>query len=243
MKKIYLISAFFIFLIACNENALDFESDKNRVISELVRDTIFVTDSIYIVEEVVKIDTLIETIRDTVYLDKQKDFKQVYVDGTIAFSETYWNSSEQRFITLNEHYTESYLKNTFILDKTDSQSILHVNMDFTRTGKGNSNRDEWVFKIQVNSRYLNMDNINYLHPFGWNLGLLHYFNVITVTKEDTYYSKLDANNLMQIEFEKYYQDISRSKMKVTGVVLKKDRSPELNNFITFTLDIPIRIED
>lgn len=237
MKKIYIISFLVFLALACKENALDYESDDNRFISELVKDTVIIKDSVYV------IDTLVETIRDTIYVDKHKNFKQVYIDGAIAFSETYWSTSEGDYVTVHETYTENNVKNTFILDQTDSYKILHVNMDFTRNRYTFINRDELVYKVIVNTRYLNMDNVNYLHPFGWNLGLLHYFNVITINKNNKYFSKLDANNIMSIEFENYPQDEKRSKMIINCSVLKHERSPEPNNFISFRLDVPIRIED
>jgi hypothetical protein len=244
MIKYYLILAGIMFLISCTQDDLDFEQDKNRVISEFVRDTIYITDSVYIVEEKIIIDTLYETIRDTVYLNNQKDFKEVHIDGAISFSETYWDDYTQKFIKINHFYTERDVKSNFILDQDEDQKILHANIDFSRNNYNGANRDEWISKIQISTRYLNMNNVNYIHPFGWNLGLLHYFNVITLNKNEQYFSKLHANNLLKIEFENYY-NFNRSKMKIEGLVLKNSAGGlyQEKDFIYFTLDIPLEIEE
>lgn len=244
MNKVIITLFLLLTFNSCQKDAIDLDIDKNRYISEFVRDTVYITDSVYVIKTVVRIDTVIQTIKDTIYLNRDKKLSQVYLDGAIQFSEKYWDSKKGDYVVVNHVYSEKDINYTMKANFDNLQKTLYADFVFTRGDYVNEKRGEWVFKIEVSSKYLNMENSNYLHPFGQNMELYHYFNVITTNKSYQYFSKLSQNNFMKIDFTNNF-NVNKSIMIVDGFVLKNDFSNPIvfKDFLYYTLEIPLRIED
>lgn len=244
MNKIILILFILVTFNSCQKDAIDLDIDKNRVISEFVRDTVYITDSVYVIQTVVRIDTVVQTIRDTIYLNKDKKLSKVYLDGAIKFSEKYWDSQKADYVTLNYVYSEKDINYAIKADFDNFQKTLYADFVFARGNYVSKKRGEWIFKVEVSSKYLNMENTNYLHPFGLNMGYYHFFTIITTNPSYQYFSKLSQNNFMKIDFINNF-NADKSVMIVDGFVLKNDYGNPIiqKDFLYYTLEIPLRIED
>lgn len=85
---------FILFITSC-ENALNHEDAHNRVITEVVKDTVIVLDTVYqteVITEVV-VEIVRDTVRelDTIYLDNRGnriDFQRVYLTESLSIQNT-----------------------------------------------------------------------------------------------------------------------------------------------------------
>lgn len=238
--KIFLLTFITLILIACDsKNATDFEDDKNRIISEMIRDTIFINDTTIIIETEIVHDTITDYVYDTIYINKERKLIQLELNGQIQYSETWIKANERK--TFNKTYQQNTIAGTFYLDSLVDNVIIHSNMTFTRNEDDIENSTEWLFKLLLNTRFLNFDNETILLPFGQTPGIFHYFTVITTNKNKTNYSKVSQNNILRINFNNKQENSFN--MIIEGVLLKEDSDLiNPNSYINFSLIIPLKFK-
>lgn len=238
--KIFLFTFVTLIIIACDsKNAIDFEDDKNRIISEMVRDTVFINDTTVIVETIVVHDTIVDKIYDTIYINKERKLIQLELNGQIQYSENWFKGNERK--SFNKSYLQNTITGTFYLDSLEDNVLIHSNMTFTRNEDNIENSTEWLFKLLLNTRFLNFDNETILLPFGQTPGIFHYFTVITTNKNKTNYSKISQNNLLRINFNN--KQGNSFNMVIEGVLLKEDSDLiNPNSYINFSLIIPLKFK-
>lgn len=236
--KIFLLTFITLILIACDsKNAVDFEDDKNRIISEMVRDTVFINDTTYIIETVVVHDTIKDVIYDTIYINKERKLIQLELNGQVQYSETWIKGNERK--TFNKAYKQNTINGTFYLDSLEDNVLIYTNMTFTRNEDNIENSTEWLFKLLLNTRFLNFDNETIILPFGQTPGIFHYFTVITTNKSKNNFPKVSQNNLLRINFNN--KQGKSFNMVIEGVLLKEDSDLiNPNSYINFTLIVPLR---
>lgn len=239
MYKILILTYITFILIACNsKNAVDFEDDKNRIVSEMIRDTIFRTDSIEIVRTEVVHDTIRDTIYDTLYVEKERRKIEYFIDAGIEFTESWF--FDKKPYTSTSFIDEKQLSGRFLLDSSNQNSILSVNLNFTRRRDNiPENINEWLHKLIINSHYLELHNQTTLQPFGQNLGFFHYFTAVTTNKGFNYFTKTQPNyNLVIVSFEE--QSPTKMNMYINGEILKENvNNIDSTSFISFRFKIPL----
>lgn len=245
--KILFLTFVTLIIIACDsQNAIDFEDDKNRIISEMVRDTVFINDTTIIVETEIVHDTITDVVYDTIYITKERKLYELFINNNVQLTEYWYDGDDLKSYlkTYSMNEVSNLINGTLYLDSLEDNVLIHTNFNFTRTNYRNEKRDEWLFKLLINTRYLNFDNETILLPFGQNPGFFHYFTAITTNSKNEYFSKVSQNSLLRINFKEKRKNSFI--MEIEGVMLLEDiKIKDLGNpksYITFILSIPLEFK-
>lgn len=242
MIKVLFYTFVTLILLACNmKDAVDFENDRNRIITEQFKDTIIINDTTIVEVYVVVHDTIRDTIRDTIYTTRADKMITLEIEGVITFSEQ-WVDSKNAGQVYNRIFLPSAINGRFLMDWSDDGKKIHTSMSFERGEYVSNDRVEWLQNLVIATRYLNFETQNTLFPLGHNFGTNHYFAATTKNSNNQFFAKNDLQNILTINFrevssEKFY-------MVIDGTILYYDKNPSNSkSYMKYKLEFLLSISN
>ncbi len=246
MLKLFIKVFIYVFittiLIACNmKDAIDFEDDKNRIISEQLRDTFYINDTTFVEVRVVVHDTIRDTIRDTIYINQQRETIKLINDKPVTFTEK-WINAQETPENYKRIFFPSVIIGDFLLNINENGKIVFANIFFDRGEYVSDSRIEWLSDLTIGPRFLKYETKNTLSPFGQNLGGNNYFYATTKNKKNQLFRKSEPQNIVFVSFKE--ESTNRFNMIIEGTLIYNDKRPEFKEFyFEFELIIPLRYKE
>jgi hypothetical protein len=219
------------------KDAVDFENDRNRIITEQFKDTIVINDTTIVEVYVVVHDTIRDTIRDTIFTTREDMLIPLEIEGVITFSEQ-WVDSKNAGQVYNRILLPSAVNGRFFMDWSEDGKKIHSSISFERGEYVSNDRVEWLHSLVVATRYLNFETHNTLFPLGHNFGTNHYFAATTKNSKNQFFAKNDLQNILTVNFREVTAD--KFYMVIDGTILYHDKSPsDSKSYMKYKLEVPL----